>query len=171
MLSLRGMDDSDLPLVARWLRFPHVAKWFLVGSSVARELDDLRRSISGEQDVHALVVADGEVPIGWCQWYRCVVDPLWAADVGAAPEDVGIDYAIGCPDHIGRGLGSELVEVLIDRVRAAHPGCALTADPDARNLASRRVLEKNDFELVTVTVVPSEASLDPVAIYRLPAVR
>ncbi len=168
MLSLRGMESGDLPLVTRWLSAPHVAKWFLAGSSVQREVEDLRRSISGEQDVHALMVGDGDMPIGWCQWYRCAVDPLWAAEIGAALEDVGIDYAIGSSDHIGRGVGSELVGALINRVRAVYPGCAFTADPDARNLRSRRVLEKNGFELVAVTKVPSEQALVPVAIYRLP---
>ena len=131
MLSLRGMESGDLPLVTRWLSAPHVAKWFLAGSSVQREVEDLRRSISGEQDVHALMVGDGDMPIGWCQWYRCAVDPLWAAEIGAALEDVGIDYAIGSSDHIGRGVGSELVGALINRVRAVYPGCAFTADPDA----------------------------------------
>jgi RimJ/RimL family protein N-acetyltransferase len=40
-------------------------------------------------------------------------------------------------------------------------------DPDAANMASRRVLEKNGFRLVAVRPVASEVSDAPMAIYRL----
>ena len=43
------------------------------------------------------------------------------------------------------------------------------SNPDAGNLASRRVLEKNGFKLVREAQVASERSQTPVAIYRLAA--
>jgi aminoglycoside 6'-N-acetyltransferase len=163
---LRPLAADELPLVAHWLSAPHVARWYLAGSSVERELDDLRKSVAGSS-VHVLAVLEGDEPIGWCQWYPCAVDPEWATDMGAAPGDVGIDYAIGEPSWVGRGVGTALVGALVDAARAAHPGCAVTADPDQRNVASRRVLEKNGFRLLDVTALASERTADPVAIYRL----
>jgi aminoglycoside 6'-N-acetyltransferase len=165
---LRPLEEDEFPLVARWLSIPHVARWFLAGSSVERELDDLREGAAGSPPVHVLTVLEGDEPIGWCQWYLCAVDPGWAADMGAEPGDVGIDYAIGDPARVGRGIGTELVAALVDAARAEHPGCTVTAAPDARNVASRRVLEKNGFGLRDVTTLPSERTDDPVAIYRLP---
>ena len=170
MLTLRPMRLEDLRLVARWLSVPHVARWFLAGSSLEEEADDLGRSVAGEQAVHVLLASAGEVPVGWCQWYLCAIDAEWAAEIGAGPGDVGVDYAIGDAAFVGSGVGTELIGELVRVVRAAHPGCAVTADPDARNLASRRVLEKNGFELAAVKAIPSELTDDPVAIYRLPAV-
>jgi predicted acetyltransferase len=41
--------------------------------------------------------------------------------------------------------------------------------PDAANTASRRVLEKNGFELVEIRPVATEPSDAPIAIYRLAA--
>jgi aminoglycoside 6'-N-acetyltransferase len=163
------MHTDDLDQVARWLREPHVARWFLAGSSLDQELDDLRRSVLGLQPVHALVVTHGAAAIGWCQWYLCAVDPDWAVDVESGPDDVGIDYAIGRPDHVGRGLGTALVSELVQLVRRSHPRCSVVSDPDAQNIASRRVLEKNGFELVGVSVLPSERTAVPMAVYRLPA--
>jgi aminoglycoside 6'-N-acetyltransferase len=165
------MRADDLPLVTGWLMAPHVARWFLAGSSVEEERENLRRSVAGEQDTHALVVADHDTPIGWCQWYLCGVDEQWAADIGAGPGDAGIDYALGEPGCIGAGLGTALVGALVQRARAEHPRCAVMADPDARNAASRRVLEKNGFELVAVRSLESEPTDDPMAIYRLPSPR
>jgi RimJ/RimL family protein N-acetyltransferase len=42
------------------------------------------------------------------------------------------------------------------------------ADPEAANMASRRVLEKNGFDLVAVKTMDVEPTDDPMAIYRLP---
>jgi aminoglycoside 6'-N-acetyltransferase len=163
---LRPLESGDLALVAGWLAAPHVARWWLPGTSVERELDDLRQIVRGEQPVHALVVMEGDYPIGWCQWYLCRDHPDWAADIGAAPGDAGIDYAIGERTCVGRGLGTALVGALVERLQAAAPVRGVIADPDERNIASRRVLEKNGFALTRVAVLPSEPSDDPVAIYR-----
>jgi RimJ/RimL family protein N-acetyltransferase len=161
------MRLDDLPLVSRWLSAPHVAPWYLAGSSVEAEAEDLRRSVTGEEQVHVLIVSEGERPIGWCQWYLCDIDGQWAADIGAGPGDVGIDYAIGDPTRVRQGVGTALIGELVRLVRAHHPGCSVMSDPDERNTASRRVLEKNGFELVGVRAIPSEPTDDPMAIYRL----
>jgi aminoglycoside 6'-N-acetyltransferase len=169
MVRLRPMQLGDLALVEGWLEEPHVARWFLVGSSAPAELEDIRRSVTGDQDVHMLVVLHNDEPIGWCQWYPCSVDPAWAADMGAAPDDVGVDYAIGDPARVGGGVGTELIGALVRLLRATRPESGIVADPDADNLASRRVLERNGFELVAVRSMDSEPTDDPMAIYRLPA--
>lgn len=169
MVGLRPMELADLALVERWLGEAHVARWYLAGSSLEAELADVRASIAGHHGTHVLVVLDEGEPVGWCQWYACEVDPAWAADMGAGPGDCGIDYAIGDPAHVGRGVGTDLVAALVALVRAARPGCGIMADPEAANTASRRVLEKNGFALVAVKAMASEPSDDPMAIYRLPA--
>ena len=168
VVALRAMRLDDLPLVRRWLAAPHVARWFLAGSSVREELADIRKSLTGAQPVEMLVVVEDAEPIGWCQWYRCKIDPEWANDVGAGPGDIGIDYAIGAASRVGRGVGTQLVTTLVRRVRSVHPHGAVVADPDERNVASRRVLEKCGFELVRVGSLASEPTDDPMAIYRLP---
>lgn len=166
-LRLRAMSAEDLAQVERWMVEAHVARWYVAGSSVEVELDDLRRSVTREQPVEVLLVTEGDRPIGWCQWYRCDDDPEWAADVEAVPGDVGIDYAIGDPAAVGRGVGTALIGALVDHVRRRHPVAGVIADPEAANAASRRVLEKNGFELVGIRLLPSESTQDPMAVYRL----
>ena len=167
MVELRPMEPGDLALVERWLGEPHVARWFLAGSSVEAELADIGQSLTEGSGTHMLVVLHDGEPIGWCQWYECEVDTAWAAEMGAAPGDCGIDYAIGDAGHVGSGVGTELIGALVQLVQEARPGCGIMADPDAQNVASRRVLEKNGFGLVTVKPMNSEPSDEPMAIYRL----
>ena len=161
------MVHGDLPLVAEWMSQPHVSRWWLSGSSLEREMEDVRRSVTGEQAVTVqIAMLDGE-PVGWCQWYGCDEDPEWAADIGAGPADVGMDYAIGLKDHIGRGIGTLFISEMVRTIRTEHRHSSIFADPDERNVASRRVLEKNGFELLTIKPIPSEATSDPMAVYRL----
>jgi aminoglycoside 6'-N-acetyltransferase len=167
VIELRRMQLDDLHQVSEWLLEPHVARWYLAGSSVEQEIEDLRKSIVGEQAVRVWILKDDGRPIGWCQWYRCHDDPDWAKDIGANAEDLGMDYAIGSVSHTSRGIGTLLVAEMVNAIRSEHPDVSIFADPDERNTASRRILEKNGFELVAVKSVPSEATDDPMAIYRL----
>lgn len=162
------MTAADLDLVRAWLTEPHVAKWYLSGSTIEQEIADLEKSVTDEEPTHALVVVEDGRDVGWCQWYRCMDYPEHAQAVGAEPNDIGLDYALGDPTRIGRGVGTALIGVLAAHIRKRHPGAGLIADPEAANQASRRVLEKNGFVLQAERVVATEQTDAPMAVYRLP---
>lgn len=164
---LRRIELADVDLIAGWLSVPEVSRWYLEGSTVADEVEGLHRCASGIEPTEVLMVVDSEVPIGWCQWYLCRDYPDHAAGVGAEAGDVGIDYAIGDPVRHGKGVGTELVATLVAHIRQRHPDAGVIADPQAANIGSRRVLEKNGFRLRGVRSVASERTPSPMAIYRL----
>ena len=167
-LSLRPMTAADLELVRAWIGEPHVARWYLSGSAIAEELDDLEACVVGDEPTHALVVVESGRDVGWCQWYCCRDYPEHAVAVGAELDDIGLDYALGDPTRIGQGLGTALIATLMAHIRLRHPRAGLVADPEAANLASRRALEKNGFVLQGERVVATERTDAPMAIYRLP---
>ena len=170
------MAPGDLEFVARWLEEPHVVRWWLPDTTAAAELEELNNRLSGTTDrsTQTLTIveqsAEGERarPIGWCQWYPYDAYPAEADAVGAHPGDCGIDYVIGEPGAVGRGLGTQLIALLVAEVRRHHPACGVIVDPDASNVASRRVLERNGFTLIAVRPVATEPGDNPMAIYRLP---
>jgi aminoglycoside 6'-N-acetyltransferase len=174
MIELRPMAVTDLPLVSGWLQEPHVAEWWLRNTTHQAELDKLavRLSTTDDQPTQLLMViatVNGRrSAIGWCQWYSVGDYPIEGTAVDARPGDCGIDYAIGDRAATGHGLGTELVAALVAEVRLHHPGCGVVVDPDATNLASRRVLEHNGFSLHAVRPVATESDGAPTAIYRLP---
>jgi aminoglycoside 6'-N-acetyltransferase len=167
-VALASMTAADLQLVAAWLVEPHVARWYLSGSTLEDELEELRLSVNRERPTEVLLVTEGARPIGWGQWYLCSEYPDHARCVGAGRDDVGIDYAIGDPVRIGRGIGTAVVAALVRHVRERHSRAGVIADPEAANIASRRVLEKNGFELLGERPVASEPTAVSMAIYRLP---
>jgi aminoglycoside 6'-N-acetyltransferase len=176
VIELRPLVAADLPLVARWLREPHVAPWWLAGTTAAAELEEITAGVTepAAQATRLLTILErsdeqpeAAVPIGWCQWYPYDACPAEAEAIGALAGDCGIDYAIGEALAVGRGLGTELIAALVDEVRRHHPNCGVIVDPDARNVASRRVLERNGFALLSLRAVATEPTDAPVAIYRL----
>jgi aminoglycoside 6'-N-acetyltransferase len=167
MIRLRAMAEDDLPQVAEWLTRPHVAAWWTPDTTPEEQLTKYRRRIVGSAKTHMLTVLDDEQPIGWCQWYRWADYPEPAAGVEAGPTDLGIDYAIGDPRAIGRGLGTQLIAALVTEVRRHHADAPIRTTPEAANVASRRVLEHNGFELLALRPIPAEGHDRPMTIYRL----
>jgi RimJ/RimL family protein N-acetyltransferase len=165
------MTEEDLPTVDAWLRQPHVSRWWTPETTAEAEISLYRRRVTGpEPKTHMLVVIEGDIEVGWCQWYRWADYPAEALAMRAADGEVGIDYALGEPTRVGQGVGTKLIAALVAELRQQCPGVGVLVDPDAANLASRRVLEKNGFLLVGVRPVATEPTDTPMAVYRLPAI-
>jgi aminoglycoside 6'-N-acetyltransferase len=164
-LTLRPMTGGDLPLIAEWLRQPHVARWWR--EDPADELATYRACIDGTEKTHALVAEHSGTAMGWCQWYRWGDYPGAARDYGAEGDEAGIDYAIGAAEHCGRGLGTQLIARLVELIRAGHPQLPIYTTVEEPNRASRRVLEKNGFCLIAVRKIEAEIGDGPNACYRL----
>lgn len=171
MIALRPMTDRDLAYVKAWLHQPHVARWWTPDTTPEAVLEQYRKRLAGEADTATtmLTVVHDDVAIGWCQWYLWQDYPEAAEAMDALPGEAGIDYAIGEPGVIGQGLGTELVAALVAEVRRHRPNAGVLVDPNAANWPSRRVLERNGFELVAERPVACEPSDEDMAIYRLSA--
>ena len=166
------MTEDDLSTLDAWLRLPHVARWWLSAATAEAEITKYRRRIAETRPATTMLMAtEDHTSIGWCQWYRWAEYPADAAAMEAQGNEVGIDYAIGDLTCIGRGRGTGLVAALVREVRRYRPTTGLLVAPDATSVASRRVLEKNSFDLVAVRPVATEPSDNPMAIYRLPGLR
>ncbi|HEY1812830.1 MAG TPA: GNAT family N-acetyltransferase [Kofleriaceae bacterium] len=147
-LALRVMTEVDLPQLVAWFREPHVHQWW----RETPDLDAVRAKylprLRGVELVNMLIVTEHERSIGFAQWYewRSSEDlAYYAVDV----DELGIDYTIGEPTAIGRGVGTELVARLLDLLRSHYVlGTRVSVTPHASNAASRRILEKNDFAYV-----------------------
>jgi len=166
-LTLRPMTEDDLPTFESWLHEPHFGRWFLQDATIEEELADNRNAIRGDDPAVVLIVELDGRSIGWCQWYSWWDYPTEAAEYDAAPAELGIDYGIGDPLLVGRGVGSQLIATLVERVREARPAASILSGPSAANRASCAVLEKNGFVLVDTRDIPSEPNASPIALYRL----
>jgi aminoglycoside 6'-N-acetyltransferase len=113
-----------------------VAEWW-------DEVEDYGPSIDGEEPSHCYVAhLDGE-PIGMVQTFAWRDWPQEGAARGAQPDEAGIDYLIGDPGLIGRGLGPEMIRAFIEQVLG--DGQALRTNVAVANRRSWRCLERAGF--------------------------
>lgn len=141
------MTVDDLADVARWRSEPHVVAWFPHRfADVDEVLTRYGRRLTGDDPVRMFVAFIGGVPIGYAQCFPVASDDDLAVRCGD-PDAVGIDYLIGEPDLVGRGLGGEMIDRFCrDIVVRVFPDAPrILAAPDVRNRASIAVLVKNGF--------------------------
>jgi aminoglycoside 6'-N-acetyltransferase len=178
-IRLRSLTVADLPLLSQWFAAPHVERWWHESSDPALVRAEYLPCIEGSEPSHALIAelptdpfgADpcGYAPFAYAQWYRWSDYPDHARSVGADPDEAGFDYFIGPAGLCGQGLGTRLIAALVELVRDSDASVAgFVVDPEVANAASRRVLEKNGFELVAVKDIPDPDGrpIGPTAVYR-----
>lgn len=146
-VSLRSMVVGDLPVLGAWLAHPHLERWFAGdGEPTPERIRELYLpAIEGAEPTRLSVVECNGRSIGFCQDYVVRDHPDYAM-LTPDPDAVGIDYAIGEPAFVGRGIGVRLLWALLHSVVARRPDATtVVAAPDHRNEASLRALEKVGF--------------------------
>lgn len=150
MLEFRPLDNHDVPLVETWLNKEHVKRWYEIprlGVSINDWMYEINER-NGEFHWlnHLIVLYDGR-PIGLCQYYKC--EDSMDEDFGALPRtgSYGIDYLIGEEAYIGKGLGKEMIALLVDKIFAFPDAQRVTADIDKANKASEGTLLSCGFTL------------------------
>ena len=151
MLELRPVDDNDISLVETWLNKAHVKKWYEI-PHMGITIDDWMHEISernGEFNWLTYLIAlwQGR-SIGLCQYYKCA--DSGDEDFGMLPLEgsYGIDYLIGEESCLGKGLGKEMIHLLVERIFSFPDAQRVTADIDANNAASGNSLLSCGFTLV-----------------------
>jgi len=146
-LTLRPLFENDIALMERWLYTPHVAKWYKHPEHWLNELRERR----GEFSFLTHFIAEFEgVPIGFCQYYDCyfaqqheVWNDQWRVGDGQG-KIFSIDYLIGEPACLRRGLGKGMIALLLTMLRKAGARTVIV-EPERDNVASNRALERSGF--------------------------
>jgi len=145
--AVRPMTRGDFRDVSRWVNQPHVARWWDEQRRPEQVEAHYGPALAGDDPTRLWVFEANGRSVGFAQDYRIGDHPDYALLTGK-PDAVGIDYAIGEPAFVDRGLGTSLLWVLIrDRVVPSYDDLnEVHAAPDHRNAASLRVLAKLGFQ-------------------------
>jgi aminoglycoside 6'-N-acetyltransferase len=146
------MRREDLPLLRRWLCQPHVVKWWRgEPSDLASVEAKYGPCIDGEDPTELFVIEDSGRPIGMIQRYLMADETEWSsafAGIVDVSDAAGIDYLIGEPDAVGRGLGTAAITIFVSSIFAWRPVGSIVVTVEQTNPASWRVLEHAGFDRV-----------------------
>jgi aminoglycoside 6'-N-acetyltransferase len=152
-ITFERLGRQHFDLLGRWLAEPHVARWWNHDPSpqaIEADFGDTIDGVEAAKDFVALV--DGE-PIGVIQFcffhdfpeYVAEMAEVYPVDIDAAT----IDYLIGEPDLVGKGVGTEMIRAFVSRIWIDEPAVGHVVVPvNSANVASWRALLKAGFRLV-----------------------
>lgn len=145
-ITWRPVTPDDFPLLAKWLAQPHVARWWNHETSPEAVERDFGPTVRGEEaGEDLLVLLDGR-PFGLVQRCRIAAHGEYRAPLAAivdVPDDaMSIDYLIGVPELVGRGMGARMIRAVVADTWTTHPAASCVIVPvSAANTASWRALE------------------------------
>jgi len=146
-VEIRRLVREDFPGIVAWQSMPHVKRWW---NDEARTVRDIERhygaALDGTDPARLWVVGINGRPCGFLQDYLIGDHPEFAL-LTAQPEAVGIDYLIGDPNLVGKGVGTRVLwKFLAEHVAPGYPDAkTFFAAPDHRNIGSLRMLAKLGF--------------------------
>lgn len=137
--TFRSVEPDDLPLLAEWLRHPHVAEWW---DDPDASLAEIREAMESVETEPLIVELDGQ-PIAYIQSYDPHLEdghPYQDQPFGT----LGMDISIGPPELVGKGHGSTIVRQFTDMLfEEGAPRVVIDPHPD--NLRAIRAYEKAGF--------------------------
>lgn len=142
-LILRPFYDNDIVLFERWLETDHVKPWYDHPQDWLHELKNRHGKFSFI--THLIAEMEG-VPIGFCQYYDmfCGQDHEDWLNIPAPGVIFSIDYLIGEPAYLHKGLGQKMIALMLGMLRDKGAQTVVVR-PDADNVKSNRALEANSF--------------------------
>lgn len=144
-ITFRRLHRDNFDLLAGWLAEPHVSRWWGPTRSPDQLEAEYGPGIDGSDPTEVFIVLVAERPVGMIQRYMNRDDPSWDAQVGITGA-AGIDYYIGDPAFIGRGIGTVMITAFARTVFAAYPeATCITVGVLRDNRPSWRALEKAGF--------------------------
>jgi aminoglycoside 6'-N-acetyltransferase len=173
-ISFVPLTHDDRALVHGWLEAEHVARWWAPTPEALAEVEsEMAEMIDRTDPGEIFVVHVDGTAVGLIQRYRMVDDVEWAAALSVAADPTGaagIDFLIGEPQRVQRGIGTAMIGAFVDEVFARYPDVTqILVDPQVENRPSWRALERNGFERIWTGHIEDDdpANVGPCHVYRL----
>lgn len=149
-ISFKPLTQDHFPLLLRWLETPHVKIWWDANLEwtlelISKKYQDYLRARNG---IYAFCISIDDELIGYIQYYDKHDFPREHDYNLDLPEScAAIDWYIGDPDFLGRGLGTEALKIFLNQFVLPRFDNVFV-DPDTANTKAIRAYEKVGFETI-----------------------
>ncbi|MDR2038867.1 MAG: GNAT family N-acetyltransferase [Bacteroidales bacterium] len=140
LLTLRPVEDSDIPQLTIWLNKEYILKWYHDAGEWLHEIRERNGSFSF---LNHFMILKGSTPVGFGQYYDCFDAQEEWYSIDRPHAVFSIDYLIGEEEHLGKGYGKEIVSMLIKEIYRLSPNAEIIVQPDNENITSCKVLLAN----------------------------
>lgn len=168
-ITLVPLTTEHLSTLVEWINAPHVARFWDGLTNLEGVKEKYGPRMAPDRKTHVFIASLNGLPIGMIQCYKQADFPEWDRTV-TVENSIGIDYLIGNPDFVGKGIGPAIISEMVIKAFQLYPACnAVVSVPQQENIASCRALEKAGFKLKESRMLdsdcPSDAGTSCVYIY------
>lgn len=142
--SFKDLQESDLHIIGKWLKEPHVKKIWDDGESWEESHEKYLFRTSSDKVKQFLVYYQNK-PIGYIQFYWAskVGDGWWE---GFSDDVIGIDQYIGEIEFLGKGHGTQFIKEFLIYSKERYNFSKVICDPSPDNKRAIRCYEKVGFK-------------------------
>ena len=153
-LRFERLTEADLPMLAEWLRRPHVAEWWADCQNLAEVREQYLPTLADDSTVLPYLVYRESLPIGYIQSYVAAGagDGWWPDEHD--PGVRGIDQFLADWHSLDHGIGIQMVCEFVQFLFEDPAVTRIQADPAPSNLRAIRCYEKAGFRRVGVISTP-----------------
>lgn len=145
-LILRQLCNEDVALFEKWLYIPHVEKWY---HEPLDWIDEVQKRNDEFSFLHHFIAEVEGKPIGFCQYYEYRHSGEdWHGNTDTNGT-YSIDYLIGDPKYLGKGLGKGIIQILIEKIKLQNNAKRIIVQPEQENKASCNTLLSCGFTFDT----------------------
>jgi len=115
-VTLRPLEKSDFVTLHRWLNTPHLKPFYIPDPiSFSAVINKFSPRVSEGDKVRCVIALSDNRRFGYMQWYHNRSFPDYGAATIGRMAGVSIDYFIGDTNFLGRKLGSEMLNALVEQ--------------------------------------------------------
>jgi aminoglycoside 6'-N-acetyltransferase len=149
-ISFRKLQETDLPLIHRWLNTPHVSQWWDIDGKRNPDYEEVIRHfmprIQGKDPITSYVISYDDKSIGYIQIAKVDDYPAYAKALEMERNTAVVDIFIGEEGFLYRGLGSAIIrKFLRDVAFTVYQVDRCIIDPEPENKIAIRAYEKAGF--------------------------
>ncbi len=165
VITFERLGREHFELLGRWLAEPHVARWWNHDPSPEAIEDDFGDTVDGIEPAKDYIALVDDRPLGVIQFCYLHDYPEYIAemaDVYPVEADAAtIDYFIGEPNAVGRGVGAAMIAQFVARIWTEEPAVGHVVVPvNSANVASWRALLNAGFRVVAQGEMATDNSID-----------
>lgn len=148
-LTVRLLTDNDAPLLVKWLSDPQVLQYY-EGRDRPHDLDLVKKHFyEKNEEIVQCIIEYNEQAIGYIQYY-----PISGEEIeeygyqGFAGKIYGMDQFIGEVGYWNKGIGTKLIQSMVNHLIEHERADKIVMDPQAWNERALHVYEKCGFKKV-----------------------
>ncbi len=142
IISFKSLSTSDIKQIYDWTQQPHVKKWW----QDPEDWEEFKNKFEDKlisPDRACFVIYIENKSVGYIQTYQANKFPEWTDQPDGT---YGMDLFIGNPNFIGKGFGTEIVKLFVEKIFENSKATRIIINPDVNNIAAIRAYEKAGFK-------------------------